>query len=653
MSNKIFKYLGFVIVGLFALFFGVTLFQQSKKVEQQKTILFVVGDNKAEALIRAIDLFYQANPEVASEIEVIIRTRSNTNNGELPIPACDIMLVRVFETPILEAHLDYIKQANTRFRQVGRPFVRIAMGSASVKYPLEELEKLGMQIDPTINEYLKNESPEELKKLLSYIAHRYLGYQKIQISPPSPTITSGFLVFDGNNNFFPVETWEEWLLHQKPDSLKSRIAIFIYESTAKEGILNIEREVYHAIIERGYQPVMIFGYPPGKALRNTILDTITFQNKGIDVAISWFYKFPDVDSDLVLNALDIPVINAIDIYGHPIDEWQFSTKGLSSMEIAWQIAIPELAGLITPTVIGGSKMVDGIPLKTAIGSRVNRVVDRAIRLSKLRKKSNLEKKIAFLYWNYPPGKDNIGASYLNIFESFPVILEELKNNGYQAGQFQKSLSGKLQSELKERGRNIGSYAPGTLKVMIDSGNAELVSMATYKSWFSELSPLYQKEIIDHWGLPEDADIMTFQKSGQKYFVLPIVKYGNIYFMPQADRARTQDLKALYHSQTLPPHHQYICQYLWLQRHMDAIIHTGTHGTHEWLEGKETGLSDLDSPEVLAGDLPILYIYNMDVVGEGIQAKRRGAAAIVDHLTPALGESGLSPRVIHCYKNYIC
>lgn len=39
-------------------------------------------------------------------------------------------------------------------------------------------------------------------------------------------------------------------------------------------------------------------------------------------------------------------------------------------------------------------------------------------------------------------------------------------------------------------------------------------------------------------------------------------------------------------------------------------------------------------------MPVIYPYVMDDVGEGIQAKRRGNAVIVDHLTPPIVTSGL-------------
>ena len=52
-----------------------------------------------------------------------------------------------------------------------------------------------------------------------------------------------------------------------------------------------------------------------------------------------------------------------------------------------------------------------------------------------------------------------------------------------------------------------------------------------------------------------------------------------------------------------------------------------------LPGKEAGLSQSCPPEVLIHDIPNLYPYIMDDVGEGIQAKRRGRAVILDYLIP--------------------
>ena len=63
-----------------------------------------------------------------------------------------------------------------------------------------------------------------------------------------------------------------------------------------------------------------------------------------------------------------------------------------------------------------------------------------------------------------------------------------------------------------------------------------------------------------------------------------------------------------------------------------MIFTGRHATHEWLPGKEILLSATDYGSVVVGDVPQLYFYIVDGLGEAIQAKRRGFAVIISHLT---------------------
>jgi cobaltochelatase CobN len=97
---------------------------------------------------------------------------------------------------------------------------------------------------------------------------------------------------------------------------------------------------------------------------------------------------------------------------------------------------------------------------------------------------------------------------------------------------------------------------------------------------------------------------------------------------------------LYHDPTLYPHHQYIAAYLWLKKSFgaDVMIHLGTHATYEWLPGKGAGLSASCPPEVMLTDIPNVYPYIVDNIGEGTQAKRRGRGVILSHLTPALVEA---------------
>src|SRR5690606_15700984 len=98
----------------------------------------------------------------------------------------------------------------------------------------------------------------------------------------------------------------------------------------------------------------------------------------------------------------------------------------------------------------------------------------------------------------------------------------------------------------------------------------------------------------------------------------------------------------YHVTASAPDHLYMAAYLYLQNNYaaQALIHLGTHGTQEWLPGKDRGLAATDYPYLAAGSLPVFYPYIQDNVGEAIQAKRRGRAVTISHQTPPFAPAGL-------------
>ena len=70
-----------------------------------------------------------------------------------------------------------------------------------------------------------------------------------------------------------------------------------------------------------------------------------------------------------------------------------------------------------------------------------------------------------------------------------------------------------------------------------------------------------------------------------------------------------------------------------------MVNMERHGTVEWLPGKEFGLFRDEWPALMVGDITVIYPYVMDGMGEGMQAKRRGNAVIIDHLIPPVVMSG--------------
>ena len=77
----------------------------------------------------------------------------------------------------------------------------------------------------------------------------------------------------------------------------------------------------------------------------------------------------------------------------------------------------------------------------------------------------------------------------------------------------------------------------------------------------------------------------------------MVQYGNVVLLPQPARGWGEDSEKMYHAKDLAPHHQYVAAYAWLRNGFkaDAVVHVGTHGTLEWLDGKDAGLSRKTRP----------------------------------------------------------
>lgn len=125
-------------------------------------------------------------------------------------------------------------------------------------------------------------------------------------------------------------------------------------------------------------------------------------------------------------------------------------------------------------------------------------------------------------------------------------------------------------------------------------------------------------------------------------LLPGLQFGNVFIGPQPPRGWEVNEELLHANLSVPPPHQYLALYQWLQKSFkaDALIHLGRHSTYEFLPRHSVGLSEDDYSVLIAGNLPGIYPYIVDGVGEGIQAKRRGLAVMIDHLTPPLSTTPL-------------
>ncbi|WP_454726593.1 MULTISPECIES: cobaltochelatase subunit CobN [Cupriavidus] len=326
--------------------------------------------------------------------------------------------------------------------------------------------------------------------------------------------------------------------------------------------------------------------------------------------------------------------------------WRADARGIAGERLPLLLNTPERAGASEPILFATLEDENGAKASRAVPERAEAAVARARRWIALQDKPAADKRVAILYYNNPPGSGNIGASYLATLPSLARIMARLGAAGYQVGNQPGTAlpdAAALTALLERNGRNMEQWSPGELREMVARGRVTLLPMAQYKRWFEALPAAFRQSVLAAWGPPERNPLMLVDDGrGGQDFVIPGLRFGNLFVGPQPLRSTFARALDSAHDTITPPPHSYIAAYLWYRHAFgaDAVVHVGRHGTLEWLPGKQAGQAGDDSAEVLLGDLPNAYYYIQDGGGEAIQAKRRGAAVLVSHLTPLLARAGM-------------
>ena len=332
------------------------------------------------------------------------------------------------------------------------------------------------------------------------------------------------------------------------------------------------------------------------------------------------------DDDLFAR-LGVPVIQAIHLYG-PAKKWRDSIYGLTGSEIAGAVVSTEYDGQIITVPIAGYEVEDdGRRRYRPLEDRCRMVADAAFMWASLRRKPESEKRAAILLYMYPPRNDLAGgASGLDTLESVARLLGSMAERGYRL-DWVPADGRELADRLLAGVTNDNAW----LSDQELRRRAEVRAKASdYQGWLSEEPDAIRDALEEGWGdAPGDVHVLDGD------FLVPGLVNGNVFVGFQPDRGKCDS--SAYHDPELAPPHQYLAFYRWLKRvfRADAVIHVGTHGTQEWLPGKSVGLSRKCFPDAVLDSLPDIYPYIIDNPGEGMQAKRRGYAAVVTHMIPAM------------------
>jgi cobaltochelatase CobN len=474
-----------------------------------------------------------------------------------------------------------------------------------------------------------------------------------------------------------AEETEKWL-QRRHDPQAPTVGILFYRAQWMSGDLAFVDALVQALEERGCNALPAFsftlrddvsaadGLPPvirrylldadGRPRVDVLINTLSFSSARVLVDDG-----PTRASGLTLDAferLDLPVLQGL-LVASSRQQWDASNLGLAPQDAAMKVVLPEFDGRIIglpiafkEEAIDDSSEVHGLgiepdasaapaaipsPHASLLGAprlyrpdleRTGRLAAIAARLARLKHTSTAEKRVALVLSNYPSKHARIGnAVALDTPASLIKILQALRDAGFTVGDFPEDGDQLVHALIDRCGQDVEYLTEAQMRDAVGQ-----VPATTYQAWFATLPDRVQTAMQGAWG-PPPGTVMCWGDA----LVMPGLQYGNVFVGVQPARGYGDNPVAIYHSPDLAPTHHYVAFYRWLQEifQAHAIIHVGKHGNLEWLPGKAMALSESCYPDLTLGELPLIYPFVINDPGEGMQAKRRAHAVIVDHLIPIM------------------
>ncbi|MBY0520191.1 MAG: cobaltochelatase subunit CobN, partial [Sphingomonas sp.] len=321
-------------------------------------------------------------------------------------------------------------------------------------------------------------------------------------------------------------------------------------------------------------------------------------------------------AEAVLTKLDRPYIAAHPVEFQTLQAWGANGMGLLPLESTMMIAIPELDGGTVPMVFGGRS--DGsdtpctgcnrgctFPATGAVramescAERAETLAARVAKMIELRRAREAERRVAIVLFNFPPNAGAAGtAQFLAVFESLHATLKRLDTEGYDV-EVPATVDALRDAILGGNAARYGTEANVHARVSADT-------IVARETWL--------KEIEASWG-PAPGKL---QSDGSAVQILG-ARFGNVFIGIQPALGIEGDPMRLLFEGRFAPTHAFAAFYRWLKEDFraHAVLHFGTHGSLEFMPGKQTGLSAQCWPDRLIGDLPNIYLYAANNPSEGV------------------------------------
>lgn len=498
----------------------------------------------------------------------------------------------------------------------------------------------------SVSGYFQYGDVDNLHSMLLYIASHWFG---ADCTPPEPVAprSDGFYSPDG----ILTEAQSDALRRRAAQTDQPVVGLILHQNAIANGNTRHIDAILAELERRGALALPLFARLASDengecGVRGAMDRYFTWEGKRLPQVIMVLTRFSmthlgwpgngtEVEHPSVFAGWDVPALQVMTTR-FSREEYEQRPQGVDSMSLTSSIFQPELDGqLITiPCAVQETVTEDGVERKVCwpLQDRVERACELALNWAKLGRMPPEEKKIAILF-HAMPGNAHIGcAEGLDTFESVRQMLLRLKAAGVKV-EFDFENAQELADRLTS---GLTNDVRWTSEEAMEKLAAAVVEPETWGKWFGRTSEKMQAEMEHSWG-SAPGEVMAVNGK----LLIPGILNGNVFIGIQPSRAVGERAAELYHSTDSTPPYSYLAFYRWLEECFgaNAVYHIGTHGSLEWLPGKEVGLSRDCYPDAILESLPNLYPYHIGIAGEGIQAKRRSHAVILDHMPPSLDEAG--------------
>ena len=574
------------------------------------------------------------------------------------IEGCDLVVGRILGSP------QDLCSGFARIRATGMPVVVLG-GEQQPSAELMEQSSVPMGIAAQAHRYLAEGGPDNLAQL-----HAFL---------------SDTVLLTGEGFDAPVEI-PAWGIVERPGVSAGpadlRVGVLFYRAHAASGNTDFAHALADAIDAKEHAVAVPIWSSSLRAAPDALYDALGTLDALVVTVLAAGGSTPagasaggdDEAWDVArMAALDIPILQGLCLTSSRA-EWAESDEGVTPMDSATQIAIPEFDGRII-TVPFSFKEIDpsdphGLPHYVADAERCARVAGIAVNHARLRRIPTAERKVALMLSAYPTKHSRIGnAVGLDTPVSTVRLLRRMRDAGYDIGPVGAIPGLDLAPDL-----SVDTDLPGDTDVHSDadlrrdteSGDALIhaliaaggqdeewltsaqltdahvrITKADYDDWTADLPSDLRDQITAAWG---ESPGKLFVNDANE-IVLATITAGNVVLLIQPPRGFGENPVAIYHDPDLAPSHHYLAAYRWLSSSVErggfgahAVVHLGKHGSMEWLPGKNAALSASCATDAAITDLPLIYPFLVNDPGEGAQAKRRAHATIVDHLIPPMARA---------------